>query len=58
MVKHSSIRIVLALVAQFNLELTQLDLKIAFLHGNLEEKIYMAQRVGFHIVGQQHSVCN
>ena len=42
-VKHSSIGILLALVAQFNLELV----KIAFLHGDLEEEIYMAQPVGF-----------
>ncbi|KAE8691959.1 hypothetical protein F3Y22_tig00110864pilonHSYRG00223 [Hibiscus syriacus] len=31
-VKHSSIRILLALVAQLNLELAQLDVKMAFLH--------------------------
>ena len=42
-VKHSSIRILLALVAQLNLELAQLDVKTAFLHGDLEEEIYMTQ---------------
>ena len=57
MVKHSSVRILLALVAQFNLELAQLDVKTAFLHGDLEEEIYMAQPVGFRVVGQQHLVC-
>ena len=51
-VKHSSIRILLALVSQFNLKLAQLDVKTAFLHGNLEEEIYMAQPVGFRVVGQ------
>ena len=56
-VKHSSIRILLALVAQFNLELVQLDVKVAFLHGNLEEEIYMLQSVGFRVVEQQHLVC-
>ena len=40
-VKHSSIRILLALVAQLNLELVQLDVKTIFLHGDLEEEIYM-----------------
>ena len=39
-VKHSSIRVLLALVAQFDLELQQLDVKTAFLHGDLEETIY------------------
>ncbi|KAI3454127.1 hypothetical protein Pfo_010790, partial [Paulownia fortunei] len=37
-VKHSSIRILLALAAQLNLELAQLDVKTAFLHGDLEEE--------------------
>jgi hypothetical protein len=40
-VKHSSIRVLLALVAQFDLELVQLDMKTAFLHGDLEEDIYI-----------------
>ncbi|KAI5322947.1 hypothetical protein L3X38_032019 [Prunus dulcis] len=46
MVKHSSIRILLALVAQFDLELVQLDVKIAFLHGNLSKEIYIKQPEG------------
>ena len=41
-VKHSSIRLLLAYVAICNLELEQLDVETAFLYGNLEEKIYMA----------------
>jgi len=40
-VKHLSIQILLALLAQYELELNQLDVKIAFLHGDLEEEIYM-----------------
>ena len=35
-VKHSSIRIWLALVALMNMKLVQIDVKIAFLHGELE----------------------
>ena len=42
-VKHFSIRILLALVAQMNMELVQLDVKTIFLHGDLEEEIYMTQ---------------
>ena len=45
--KHSSIRILLALVAQYGLELDQLDVKTAFLHGDLDEEIYMTQPLGF-----------
>ena len=37
-VKHTSICILLALVAEFELELTQLDVKTTFLHGDLEEE--------------------
>lgn len=40
-VKHASIRILLAVVNQRNWELQQLDVKTAFLHGDLEESIYM-----------------
>ena len=40
-VKHSSIRILLALVAQFDLELVQLDVKTTLLHSDLEEEIYV-----------------
>eukprot|EP00253_Pinus_taeda_P018596 PITA_18596 len=46
-VKIVSIRIVLALVALFDLELQQLDVKTAFLHGDLDEEIYMEQPEGF-----------
>eukprot|EP00252_Welwitschia_mirabilis_P028029 TRINITY_DN992_c0_g1_i5.p1 TRINITY_DN992_c0_g1~~TRINITY_DN992_c0_g1_i5.p1 ORF type:complete len:816 (+),score=171.97 TRINITY_DN992_c0_g1_i5:277-2448(+) len=46
-VKHSSIRMVLSLVACLDLELEQLDIKTAFLHGDLEEEIYMHQPEGF-----------
>jgi len=44
-VKHSSIRILLALIAQYELKLDQLDVKTAFLYGDLEEEI-MSQSTG------------
>ena len=46
-VKHCSIRLLLALVARHDLELEQLDVKIVFLHGKLEGVIYMDQPLGF-----------
>jgi ATP-binding cassette subfamily B (MDR/TAP) protein 1 len=40
-VKLSSIRIALGLVANMNLELEQLDVKTTFLHEDLNEEIYI-----------------
>ena len=45
--KLVSICIVLALVALLDLELEQLDVKTSFLHGDLDEEIYMEQPEGF-----------
>ena len=56
-VKRSSIRILLALVAQNELELDQLDVKTAFLHGDLEEEIYMTQPTGYKAAGKEELVC-
>ena len=35
------------IVAQFDLKLEHIDVKIAFLHDELEEKIYMKQPEGY-----------
>ena len=39
--KMSSIRMVLALAASLDLDVEQMDVKTAFLHGDLEVEIYM-----------------
>jgi len=46
-VKFDSIRTLLAISAAKNLKLYQFDVKTAFLHGNIEETIYMEQPYGF-----------
>lgn len=56
-VKHCSIRILLAMVAKYGMILEQLDVKTAFLHGELEETIYMAQPEGFILPGDEDKVC-
>ena len=56
-VKHSSIRILLALVTQLDLELVQMDVKNAFLYGDLDKKIYMNHPDGFKAAGKEKMVC-
>jgi Reverse transcriptase (RNA-dependent DNA polymerase) len=38
-----SFRIIMTLVAHFDLDLHQMDVKTAFLNGNIDECIYMSQ---------------
>ena len=49
--KHTSIRVVLAMVAHDNMELEHMDVKTTFFHGDLEETIYM------HTRGSEHLLC-
>jgi len=56
-VKHSSIQILLALVAQYELDFDQLDVKTAFFHGDLNEEIYMSQPMGFKTAEKKNTVC-
>ena len=56
-VKHTSNRILLALVAEYELEFPQLDVKTMFLHGDLEEEIYMTHPCDFKVAGKKNHVC-
>lgn len=56
-VKHSSTRILLSIVVQFELELRQLDIRKTSLHGNLEETIYMKLSEGVKSFGKTEQVC-
>ena len=42
-------RVILSIVVAENLHLEQLDVKTAFLHGDLEEDNYMTQPEGFEV---------
>ena len=45
--KKDSLRIIMALVAHFDLELHQMDVRTVFLNRNLEEEVYMKKPEGF-----------
>ena len=53
----STIKLVLGIVAAENLHLEQLDVKTTFLHGDLEEDIYIIQLEWFIVQGQENLVC-
>ncbi|KAH9791941.1 CCHC-type domain-containing protein [Citrus sinensis] len=52
-VRHASIRVILAITAVQDMELDQLDVKTAFLHGRLEEEILMSQPEGYEFPGKE-----
>ncbi|KAK4384379.1 Retrovirus-related Pol polyprotein from transposon TNT 1-94 [Sesamum angolense] len=53
----TTIRVLIALVSVYNLSIHQMDVKIAFLYGELEEEIYMDQPEGFVAHGNERKVC-
>ena len=55
--KKDSLRIIMALVAQYDLELHQMDVKTTFLNKDIEQEIYMDQPEGFFIERKGHMVC-
>ena len=52
-----SFRIIMALVAHFNLELHQMDVKTAFLNGDIDEIIYMVQPENYVSGDAKQMVC-
>jgi len=53
----TTIRVLLSLAASYGLIVHQMDVKTAFLNGELEEEIYMDQLDGFVANGQEGKVC-
>ena len=55
--KLTSIRMFISLAATHGWDLHQLDIKNAFLHGDLAEEVYMEQHLGFVAQGEIGRVC-
>ena len=55
--RYQSIRCVLAIANQFNFEVHQMDVKCAFLNGDLDDVIFMKQPEGFVDEKNPDKVC-
>ena len=53
----NSLRIIMAIVAHFDLELHHMDVRTTFLNKDLVKDVYMSQPIGFEEVGKKHMVC-
>ncbi|KAJ7980732.1 Retrovirus-related Pol polyprotein from transposon TNT 1-94 [Quillaja saponaria] len=54
--RHDTIRLVIALATQNSWPIFQLDVKSAFLHGNLEEQVFVEQPPGYIKIVNEHKV--
>ena len=57
MTRISSIRVLIAVALVLNLMIQQMDVKTAFMNGELEEKIYMDQLEGCIVPRDEQKVC-
>ena len=57
MARIATIRVFIALIVIQKLVIHQMDVKIAFLNGELGEEVYMKQPEGFVVPGQENKVC-
>ena len=50
------VRFFLSIAAAYDLEIEKMDVKTTFLHGDLEEEIYMSQPEHYVVKGKSHLV--
>ena len=49
----TTIQLLIALAIIYHLDIHQMDVKTAFLYGELDEEVYMKQPIGFVLEGQE-----
>lgn len=55
--KQPTVRVVLSMAVHYNWTIRQLDMSNAFLHGIIEEEVYMKQPLGYKSESRPHYVC-
>jgi hypothetical protein len=55
--RYTSIRVIISLASVFNWKLRQMDVKTAFLNGEVEQEVYIEQPKGFVIHKKESHVC-
>jgi hypothetical protein len=56
-VKPMSYKLLFAIAAAYDLEIEQMDVKTAFLYGDIDSEVYVEQPQGFGATGQSTKVC-
>lgn len=56
-VKYNTLSTILSFVAAHDLDMSKLDIKTAFLYGELDEEIYFQQPEGYVVEGKEDLVC-
>lgn len=57
MVRHDTIKLLIAISTRKDWRIFHLDVKSAFLNGILKENIYISQPEGYEVQGFEHKVC-
>ena len=55
--RYTSIRSVIAIATEMGWKIHQMDVKTAFLHGRIDEEIYLEQPLGFEVHERETHVC-
>lgn len=56
MARHDIIRLVIEMTTQNSWPIFQLDVKVAFLHGDLKEEVFIKESLGYVKFGNEHKV--